>query len=255
MKKDRLIPFKYMPASWGLSGEAYEIAEASYYYEGIELEIKVASIKNKNDAYRRQLEINEINRRHSVIKDHEYELNKLDIERSNSKISEYDYKSRLIILNKNLDQNIVHDYELALLKRDHNVITDTEYKLEFAKLELQEGKVTELEYEKRVATINDAPWVKVLNLDTDPDNPGNGSLELDWNTKFVEELKDHGYEGATEEQIVDQWLSELCKTIAAQKFAGVGTFDEEMNIDSMNDNIMPHQFIKSKSKNNRREVK
>ena len=33
-KKRRLIPFDFMPASWGLNGKVYEKAKAEYYFEG-----------------------------------------------------------------------------------------------------------------------------------------------------------------------------------------------------------------------------
>ena len=42
MKKK--IPFWMLPASWGLKGKTREIAEAEYYFEGQELEEKLAEI-------------------------------------------------------------------------------------------------------------------------------------------------------------------------------------------------------------------
>ena len=46
-KKKRLIPipFNLMPASWGLKGQAYEEAEAAYYYEGEALERKLVGLR------------------------------------------------------------------------------------------------------------------------------------------------------------------------------------------------------------------
>lgn len=255
MKKNRLIPFKYTPAAWGLSGEAYEIAEICYNYDDIEAKLKIADVRYKHNEYEHERETATILFNANKIDNYEYQSRIIHNDMKFNKISVYEGKSKLLILEKDHGKNPAYDYELALLKHEHNVITETEYKLELAALELKDGKITELEYEKRVAMINDVSWVKVIGLDTDKDNPGNGSLELDWNPKFVAELKEHGYEGATEEQIVDQWLSELCKTIAAQKFAGTGYFDEVMNVNSMDDNVTHHQFIKSRTRDNKREVK
>lgn len=59
-----------------------------------------------------------------------------------------------------------------------------------------------------------APEVKVLKLDFDPKNPAIGSMELDWNKEFIESLRTAGYIGNTEEEIVDAWLKDVCRTIA-----------------------------------------
>lgn len=60
------------------------------------------------------------------------------------------------------------------------------------------------------------PWVNVVNTDFDADNPRQGYMELEWNPAFVVFLKQHGYQGKNDEEIVDQWFTELCKNIGAQ---------------------------------------
>ena len=49
---------------------------------------------------------------------------------------------------------------------------------------------------------SEKPWVKVLDMNVSPDNPRNGFFELDWNDEFVNNLKQHGYLGKTDEEIV-----------------------------------------------------
>jgi len=44
MKKKTKLPFRMLPASWGLKGKSREIAEAEYYYEGIDLKKRLAEI-------------------------------------------------------------------------------------------------------------------------------------------------------------------------------------------------------------------
>ena len=64
---------------------------------------------------------------------------------------------------------------------------------------------------------SEKPWVKVLNMNVNPDNPRNGFFELDWNKEFVNNLQQHGYKGDTEEQIVDRWFQTLCRTIGNEQ--------------------------------------
>lgn len=66
---------------------------------------------------------------------------------------------------------------------------------------------------KEQATYNKQPWVGVLETHVNPDNPSNGFFELDWNEYFVVQLKSHGYDGPTEESIVDAWFQNLCRNI------------------------------------------
>lgn len=51
------------------------------------------------------------------------------------------------------------------------------------------------------------PWVEIRSADS---NDARGlRIELDWNTAFVEYLKDNGIKGTVEEEIVQKWLAML----------------------------------------------
>jgi len=67
------------------------------------------------------------------------------------------------------------------------------------------------------------PKVDILKFDFDPKDPRLGSIELDWNTEFVELLVYHGYFGDSEEDIVDKWLNDVCKNIVANQYPGSTT--------------------------------
>ena len=70
---------------------------------------------------------------------------------------------------------------------------------------------------KEIATANKEPWVAVLDTHVNPDNIRNGFFELDWNEYFVLQLRTAGYQGASDEEIVDQWFGELCRNIGAEE--------------------------------------
>ena len=70
---------------------------------------------------------------------------------------------------------------------------------------------------KKKTTKSEKPWVKVLDMNVSPDNPRNGFFELDWNDEFVNNLKQHGYLGKTDEEIVDRWFQTLCRTIGNEQ--------------------------------------
>lgn len=57
------------------------------------------------------------------------------------------------------------------------------------------------------------PDVRVIKVHLDQNDPGNGYFELEWNDHFVLELKRNGYTGASDEEIVNAWFSELCYNV------------------------------------------
>lgn len=78
MKKNRLIPFSWLPASWGLAGPAREEAEAYYYYEGYDLEERLIEIKVE-DPIEQKKAILDAKRRHHMISDKEHTLAKAEL--------------------------------------------------------------------------------------------------------------------------------------------------------------------------------
>ncbi len=60
---------------------------------------------------------------------------------------------------------------------------------------------------------NPEPWVNVIKAHVDPSNPKQGYFELEWNPAFVIFLRKNGYQGATPEDIVDQWFTDLCRNV------------------------------------------
>ena len=78
------------------------------------------------------------------------------------------------------------------------------------------AKPKETQTEKEIATKKGEPYVKVIDTNVNPDNPKLGYFELDWNAHFVQNLKDNGFSGNSDEEIVDHWFSVLCNTIAEE---------------------------------------
>ena len=75
-----------------------------------------------------------------------------------------------------------------------------------------ENKLTE----KEMATARKEPFIRVVDTQFDPKNPANGYFELDWNSFFIDELKKAGYNGASEEEIVDKWFRAICQNVVSE---------------------------------------
>lgn len=216
----RIIPFNWFPAHWGLKGKRLEIAQAEFEFEGTEL-------------LRKKIDIN-VNER---SKD-EQAIAHLDLDHRIGKIKDYQYARGVIKIN--INRMSVRDVKLALL----------DLKKEYAKR-------TEQEYEKERATLMDEPWVIIKKLQTDPDNPKYGGVELDWNDLFVKNLEKHGYGPNPEaEDTVNDWFNELCRNIALEAYAGIGDFEEQVGMGeeivaprtSIHEDVLIRPVVKSKEK-------
>ena len=87
-------------------------------------------------------------------------------------------------------------------------------KLESPVIKEQKAKKTP----KELATERGEPWVEVLSMEIDKDNPGQGSFELDWNDKFVANLIRAGYQGKTDQDIVDNWFRTVCQNVVMENY-------------------------------------
>jgi hypothetical protein len=72
--------------------------------------------------------------------------------------------------------------------------------------------------EKIKATKLGEPWVKVIDIELNPADPGQGAFELDWNDKFVATLVRSGYQGKTDQDIVDNWFQSICRNVVLETY-------------------------------------
>jgi len=98
---------------------------------------------------------------------------------------------------------------------------DTDVQAEIAQLgvDLKYEKITEPEHNKKVASIQDEPWVDVVELGFDQDTPNMGFFELDWNDEFIVFLHSKGITGRSDEDAVNTWFNSVCATVLAQEKA------------------------------------
>lgn len=202
MSRKPFIPFRFTPASWGLTGQPYEEAEICYNYEGEEMEIRLAKLRNsdgeqlakalvaielkygkisKYDADKRNLEIDGRGADRRAL---------LDLDMTYGRIDEYEYGRAIIEIE---EQGV--DRDVALLDHD-----------------LAHGRIDERHHAKAIATANKTPWVGIVNDKFDPNLGIDGfMIELDWNEEWIVYLKMNGYVGASDADIVDAWFMDVCR--------------------------------------------
>jgi len=75
--------------------------------------------------------------------------------------------------------------------------------------------------EKELATEAGEPWVKVISFEVDPEDPGNGAFEIDYNDKFLSQLVRAGYQkerNESEDRIIDRWFQDICRNVLMENY-------------------------------------
>lgn len=67
--------------------------------------------------------------------------------------------------------------------------------------------------EKEIATDKGEPYIKVIEVAFPENDAKRGSFELDWNDKFIDFLRENGYNGKVDEDLVDQWFNDIARNI------------------------------------------
>ncbi|MCK9532206.1 MAG: hypothetical protein M0R77_16850 [Gammaproteobacteria bacterium] len=211
-KRKRWIPFGWLPGHWGLEGKVRDQARIAYEYDGTDREIKLLELEEPTKE--RKKTILNLKASSGMIDDHEFQMAMIDIETSDDPTA-----NQLAKLKLDYDQGkiSIHQYELKKAEFEYGE-TSTEYKLAVLKQQVTLGEISNFEYEKKVATVLEQPWIKVVSSSYEPEDGIDGfSFELDYNHLFVQYLKQNGYTGLVDDEIVEEWFNDVSKTEMANE--------------------------------------
>lgn len=110
--------------------------------------------------------------------------------------------------------------------------TDEDKQIASLEIDLKHKRISKPEFDKQIANIKKEPYVNVLKMDVNPENAKAGYIELDWNDQFVKFLFDNGYTGTSDEQVVNKWFNDVCRTVLIQEMA-----DQDFGLDQVTDNV------------------
>lgn len=226
------IPFSWTPTAWAMKGDTRKRAEAEYNFTGETLERVLLDIDYPNDNDDRAKKLLDVENKYGYITPYAFDLGlarinikddvdfakaELDIEKNYDMVSSRDYEMKVAQLTltdddlKRAELKIMRNYD-DISEEDYNrQITELNFSgdeliLENMYLDFKEGKITEKEYSKRIATTKGEAWVDgSIKLD----GTGKSFVEIDWNEMFIEGLRDKGYTGLTDEEIIEMWWTNV----------------------------------------------
>jgi len=135
---------------------------------------------------------------------------------------------------------IGEELDRALVDIDYQDTTDR--KLKNLEIDYKYDKIEQDEYEKETASINDQPFIKVINSKLDPESGINGfQMELIWNDKMIELLKKHDYDGKTDEEIIEKYFLDIHRAAIMDSEFRFPSNDMSLDGIRLNDNFTIYQ--------------
>jgi hypothetical protein len=109
--------------------------------------------------------------------------------------------------------------ELEETLAEINAETPEDKEISVLAVKLKHEEISQDAYDKAVATIRKQPWVNVVKMGVNPSNVAAGYFELDWNEEFIAMLYENGYVGQSDEEVVNRWFNDVCRTVLIQEKA------------------------------------
>lgn len=102
--------------------------------------------------------------------------------------------------------------------KNKNYVGDTEDSLveDYLKKQSENEAKRLVELERDEKRKSSEPWVEVIGEKMDKE--GLIELQLDWNDAFIKYLRQHGFRGATDDVIVQQWLISLDRSMEGSEY-------------------------------------
>lgn len=145
----------------------------------------------------------------------EYELSGFDLDMRLAEIDHEDpVKLELARLDVKLKHNQITSYEYDVQYNTIRLKDDTLLPEILLDIELRHHRISKLEHDRKLADLRSEPWVNMPDIKWDPADPSRSYFELDYNEHFVSFLRNNGYKGVSDDQVVESWLTEVCRAVA-----------------------------------------
>jgi hypothetical protein len=146
----------------------------------------------------------------------EYELSGVDLDLRLAEIDHEDPQAmHLAQLNVKLKHRVISEYEHDRTSCQLRMEGDPELEAQLLQIDLKHHRISQQEHDRKLADLRQEPWVCMPDMKWDPADPSKSYFQLDYNDHFVTFLRSHNYSGTTDEQVVERWLNDICRSVAA----------------------------------------
>ena len=147
----------------------------------------------------------------------EYELTGLELDLRLAEINHEEPRAQTLA---QLDARLKHkDIDLYNYDVEYNKIRlegDALLDETLLNIELKHNRINQQQHDRKLADLRGEPWVAMPDIKWNPSDPSKSYFELDYNDHFVAFLRNHNYKGTTDEEVVETWLNDVCRSVAAE---------------------------------------
>ena len=155
-----MIPFNWMPGSWGLRGKTYRFAQAEYELDGEELDYELCKIEHEAD------------------------------------------------------------------QLDEDEVPSLNFQKHYLALDFKYHKISKEEHDLELATLEEKPYIYVKASGYNFEEGIEGFWqELEWNSYFIDFLVKNGYDNISEEDTIDEWMTDIYKSQIIEQEIGLDMGD------------------------------
>jgi hypothetical protein len=145
-----------------------------------------------------------------------HELDGYELEIRLAELSKEGTELAQTLLDINKAWGVIDEFEW--LRQNVMLVTSgVDQEVELIKLDIDQHRIERREGEKKIASLLNEPWVAIVSdgLDTDA-GPSGFYFEFDWNDQWIAMLREHGYEGVSEEELMEKWFTDVCRSEVVQ---------------------------------------
>lgn len=147
----------------------------------------------------------------------EYELTGLDLDLRLAEINhDTPQAQQLAQLDAKLKHGVISLYDHDVQYNKIRLEGDPLLEEVLLNLELKHHRISKQEHDRKLADLRSEPWVNMPDMKWDPADPSKSYFQLDYNEHFVTFLRSHNYAGTTDEQVVERWLNDVCRSVAQE---------------------------------------
>jgi len=221
------LPFWIIPAHWGLSGKAKELAKINYQYEGYEADIRCAQHIYLTD-YEIDKALVEIEKKYNKLSELEFELKVLDVDLKHKRINKSTRDTKSVEVRYKFHELTEREYDAEMIELmedgDDKKIAATEFAFKY-------HDITEHEYNKEMYTLRKEPWAD-FNIEFEQET-NEVQFTFDYNEYFWKKLKAEGHPGTDEDEIIENFIRDWGRKLVDEEY----TDDPDVNLTRMTDEL------------------
>ena len=155
----------------------------------------------------------------------EYELSGLELDLRLAEIHHDDPKAqKLAQLDARLKHKAIDLYDYDVEYNRVRLEGDAQLDEALLNIDLKHHRISKQEHDRKLADLRGEPWVAMPDMKWDPADPSKSYFQLDYNDHFVTYLRANNYQGTTDEQVVERWLNDVCRSVAQEMQEEDGSF-------------------------------